>query len=460
MEASGKSPKSKPIGNAVAASIARHLPRDAALVVGLSGGLDSVVLLHLVQACQPSLGFRLRCVHVHHGLSPHADQWADFCRRLCAQHDIPFDLHRVSVARDDPAGIEAAARAARRRIFAAIDADALLTAHHQDDQAETLLLQLLRGAGPRGLAAMAPWHHLPGWKAAQLRPLLGVTRAEIRTYAEQHQLKWVEDESNLDPRYRRNALRHDLMPLLAGHFPGYSATLARAATLQAEAAELLDDLASIDADGAVVDDRLDCSVLARLSPARQRNLLRHFIAMQHYRLPNERRLDQALTQLLKARQDARVCVNLGEVELHRYRNLACLVPCAEAGAPLAVTWQGEPVLRLPWLSQSLRFTDASGAGVKRSLLETGPVEVRTRRGGERLRPVTGGVRRSLKNLMQEAAIPPWQRDRLPLLWCGGQLVWADGVGYDADCVAAPGEAGIIPHLTGQEHIPGDRDPFT
>ena len=449
MAASRKAQKNKAIADTVAEAIAGHLSRDALLVLGLSGGIDSVVLFHLVRACQPTLGFRFSCVHVHHGLSARADQWAEFCRSLCVAHGVPFDLQRVSVARDDPAGIEAAARAARRRVFATIEADALLTAHHQDDQAETLLLQLLRGAGPKGLAAMATWHHPPGWKAAQLRPLLGVTRADIRAYAEQHRLRWVEDESNLDSRYRRNALRNVLLPQLARHFPGYAATLARAAALQGEAAELLDDLASNDAAAAVSDGGLDCLALARLSPARQRNLLRHFIAAKGYRLPNERRLEQGLQQLLNAGRDAQVCVNLGEVELHRFRGQARLVAHAAEGSSDAIEWHGEAHLDLPWLAQPLRFSAAAGAGMKREWLEAGAVEVRRRQGGERLRPVSGGPHRSLKNLLQDAAIPPWLRDTLPLLWCGEQLAWAAGVGYDADCLAGPGEAGIILSLGGQ-----------
>ena len=448
MAASRKAQKNKTIADTVAQAIASHLSRDASLVVALSGGLDSVVLFHLVRTCQPILGFRFKCVHVHHGLSANADQWAEFCRGLCVAHGVAFDLQRVSVARDDPAGIEAAARAARRRVFATIEADALLSAHHQDDQAETLLLQLLRGAGPKGLAAMAAWHHPPGWKAAQLRPLLGVTRGEIRSYAAQHCLRWVEDESNLDSRHRRNALRNELLPQLARHFPGYAATLARAAALQAESAELLDDLAAIDAAAAISDGGLDCLALARLSPVRQRNLLRHFIAAQGHRLPNQRRLEQALQQLLNAGPDARVCVNLGAVELHRFRGHAWLVPPASEDASDRVEWQGEAVLDLPWLAQPLRFSAASGMGVKRDWLEAGPVEVRRRQGGERLRPLAGGPHRSLKNLLQEAAIPPWQRNSLPLLWCRGRLAWAAGVGYDADCLAQPGEAGIILSLGG------------
>ncbi|MBS1185259.1 MAG: cell cycle protein MesJ [Proteobacteria bacterium] len=155
MAATRKPLPNKAVVTAVADSLARHVPPHARLVLALSGGLDSVVLLHVLVALRDQTPFTLQAVHVHHGLSPQADDWAQFCTRLCASHAIEFEIHRVRIARDDEAGVEAAARRERQRIFAGLDTDFLLTAHQQDDQAETLLLQLLRGAGPRGLAAMA-----------------------------------------------------------------------------------------------------------------------------------------------------------------------------------------------------------------------------------------------------------------------------------------------------------------
>jgi tRNA(Ile)-lysidine synthase len=182
---------------------------------------------------------------------------------------------------------------------------------------------------------------------------------------------------------------------------------------------------------------------------RARNLLRHFIEQHGQPMPSARRLDEALHQLRNAQADARVRVRLGEVELHRFRGQARLVAHAAEGSSDAIEWHGEAQLDLPWLAQPLCFSAATGTGVKREWLEAGAVEVRKRQGGERLRPLAGGPHRSLKNLLQEAAIPPWQRDTLPLLWCGGKLAWAAGVGYDADCLAEPGEAGIILSLGGQ-----------
>lgn len=445
MAASRKPLPSKPVAAVVADALARHVPSHARLVLALSGGLDSVVLLHALLARRNEHPFELRAVHVHHGLSPQADRWADFCAGLCASHAVDLTLHRVRIAGNDPAGIEAAARRERLSIFARLDADFLLTAHQRDDQAETLLLQLLRGAGPKGLAAMAEAQTRPGWRAVQLRPLLRVTRAEILGYAQAHGLEWVDDESNLDIRYRRNALRQQVMPLLTAHFPSASATLARAAALQAEAAELLDTLARLDAVAAIAGDRLDCVALAGLPPARARNLLRYFIEQHGQPMPNARQLNEALHQVLDARHDARVRVRLGPLEIWRFRGGAYLVPPTPVSAA-PVRWQGEAVLSVPAAGVDVRMEATVGHGLKQTVLMAGEVLLGVRRGGERLRVHAGGPHRSLKNLMQEHAIPPWQRARQPLLWCDGRLVWAAGIGHDPEAGAAPGEPGMLPRV--------------
>ena len=444
MAASRKPLPNKEIVDAVAASLARHVPPHARLTLALSGGLDSVVLLHALSVLRHRHPFELRAVHVHHGLSPRADEWAHFCARYCAAQAVELTVHRVRIADDDPAGIEAAARRERRHIFATLDADFLLTAHHQNDQAETLMLQLLRGAGSKGLSAMAELQRQPDWQVAQLRPLLNVARAGLRDYAQSHALDWVEDESNLDTRYRRNALRQQVMPLLDEHFPGATITLARAAALQAESAELLDDLARLDAQAAIDGARLDCRALAALSVPRARNLLRHFIGLQGWHMPNARRLNEALHQLLDAQQAARVCVNLGGVELHRFRGSAYLAPTRTHAIQVPVVWRGEPFVDLGAVGLRVAFTPTVGLGLKRDVLDAGRAELRLREGRERMRLVPGGPHRTLKNLLQESAIPPWERDRLPLLLCDGHLVWAAGIGVDADFRAEPGEAGVSP----------------
>jgi tRNA(Ile)-lysidine synthase len=442
MAASRKPLPNKALVDAVACCLARHVPSHARLTLALSGGLDSVVLLHALLALRDQYAFQLQAVHVHHGLSIHADDWALFCVRLCASHAVELHVGRVKVDRDDQAGIEAAARRERQHVFAGLDTDFIVTAHQQDDQAETLVLQLLRGAGPKGLAAMAERHCRPGWRAAQLRPLLGTTRAEILEYARTQGLAWVEDESNQDLRYRRNVLRHQVMPLLAGNFPGSTAVLARAARLQADAAELLDELARFDAASAIEGERLDCAALGVLRASRARNLLRYFIEQQGQPMPSTRRLNEALRQLLDAGEDARVCVRIGPAEIRRFRGGAFVVPVEPMSAE-PVGWRGESELCLPGLGL-LRLRAVTGQGLNRSRLESGQVTLGLREGGERMRVTSQGPSRSLKNLLQEQAVPPWSRQRLPVLTCDGEPVWVAGIGCHADWLAVAGEPGLFP----------------
>src|SRR5512134_192461 len=292
MASSRKSSRSKAID--LTARVAGQLqpivrPSDR-LLAGLSGGVDSVVLLDVLARVAPRLRLRLSALHVNHQLSPNAGRWESFCRRLCRARGIPFQSVKVGVRRGD--SVEAAARAARHAVFARQDCEYVVLAHHRDDQVETLLLQLLRGAGVKGLAAMPAIRKAesrtqksdPSVVSRQsspaiLRLLLDVTRAEILAYAKARKLKWIEDESNQDIYFRRNFIRHEVLPVLARRFPAYRATLARAAGHLAKAALLLDELAAADAAGHLADAALSVAALRRLPLARARNLLRYFLAL-------------------------------------------------------------------------------------------------------------------------------------------------------------------------------------
>jgi tRNA(Ile)-lysidine synthase len=427
----------------VAACLARSFPAGGRLTVGYSGGLDSSVLLHVLAGLRASAGFSLSALHVHHGLSPHADAWAAHCQRICAGLGVPLTVRRVSV---EPLaeGLEAAARAARYAVFSRLDADAVALAHHRDDQAETVLLQLLRGGGVKGLAAMPASRRLAGGKIALLRPLLDRPRAELEAWARAHALEWVEDESNRLTHLARNAVRHEILPLIESRFPGAGAALGRAAAQFAEAAALLDALADLDGLAARSPEGLAVDRLAALPEPRARNLLRRYLEAAGARLGQDK-LREGLRQLLRAGPDARVEQSFGEVSLRRFRGRAIAVPQAgedaEATAKDApiLTWHGEAVLDLGAAGR-LRFRAAEGEGVR---LAPGAVEVSFRRGGERLRPHPRRPRRLLKDLLREAGIPPWRRDRLPLLFVDGRLAWAAGLGADADFLAGPGEAGWL-----------------
>jgi tRNA(Ile)-lysidine synthase len=282
----------------VEACLSRHLKPGAHLRAAFSGGVDSVVLLHVLAQLTPKFPFTLSAVHVHHGLSPRADAWADFCLDLCARLEIPCDVVRVKVPKKSAAGLEAAARRVRYAALCQAGADAVALAHHLDDQAETVLFQLLRGGEPRALAAM-PEARLHGGMLL-LRPLLDVPKSVLIVYARRHHLQWVEDESNLDTALARNALRRDILPLLEKHFPDYRERLSGVARRMAEVAALLEHMAGDDRE-THPENELDCNELKTLPEARARNLLAHFLRARGATVPRPAALREMLRQLVEAR---------------------------------------------------------------------------------------------------------------------------------------------------------------
>lgn len=413
------------------------------LCVGLSGGRDSLVLLHALACLRSSpVAFDLSAVHVHHGLSAGADGWAAFCSEFCERSRVPLDVVHVEVPRASKEGLESAARRLRHAVFAGYSADWLALAHHRDDQAETVLFRLLRGAGVKGAAGM-PAERPQARGPRLIRPLLEVPATLIARYAEECSLQWVEDESNSDARYRRNHIRHVLMPCITKRFPGGTAVLARAGRHFAEAAQLLEDLAQIDREAvAAASGRIELARFHGLSLPRARNLLRLELLSAGLRAPDARWLDEALRQLATTGAASETCLTTADGELHVYRGQLHVLrqrPAVPAGA---VPWSGED--ELTWGIDRVSFRSTVGEGISRRLLRSAPVVLRCRQGGEQLQPDSRRPLRTLRNLLQEAAIPPWERGRLPLLWCGERLVWVAGIGVDAAFVCAPGEPGVLP----------------
>lgn len=415
------------------------------LMLALSGGADSVALLDILAQLRASLHFSLSAVHVNHQISPNAADWAEFCARLCAGYNIPFQVVRVDLKRQPGESLEELARDARYRVFAEQPADFIVLAQHLDDQAETLLLQLLRGAGAKGLSAMAELRiQDSGLRTGFLRPLLDVPRRLILDYAALHRLQWVEDESNTDIAYDRNYLRHRVMPLLERRFPGYRETFARASRNLAESVQLMDDLARMDRAIAVVNGNLRVDALRSLSGARARNLLRYWLAESGIPMPSAGRLENLLQQLCSARDDAQVRISLGDTVIRRYRGEVHLEKRTPAPQPeLALTWAFQDELELPDSGGRLLFERTTGQGLSLARLTAAPVTIRLRQGGERLRPDCLRPTRSLKNLLQEAGMPPWQRQRLPLLFSGEKLVFVPGIGAACEYRADEGEIGVV-----------------
>jgi tRNA(Ile)-lysidine synthase len=436
-----KGNESQPLVSHVAGNLRGIVKPNERVTVALSGGVDSVVLLDVLARLQKRMRFELRALHVNHQLSPHAAAWASFCRALCRKRGISCRVVRVDVSAGN--SIERAAREARYAALLGAKADHIALAHNRDDQAETVLLRLLRGAGVKGLAAMAIVRRQAD--AAIVRPLLDVTRATIEHYARRRKLEWIEDESNLDARYTRNWLRSEILPLIEARVPAYRETLARAAANMAASAALLDDLARMDATGAVENARLRVDALRALSPARAGNLLRFLIAEAGWQMPDTQRLSEALRQATTAAHDATVAVSLGSCDLRRHGEYVYLLPASMAAPQEAiVTWRGERRIELPYTRGVLTMGAGKGEGLSLSRLTSEPVTVRCRHGGERLQPDATRPRRTVKNLLQEAGVPSWQRERMPFIYCGDVLVCIPGVAIDWRFRAREGERSVMP----------------
>ena len=412
------------------------------LLLAFSGGVDSCVLFHALAQAKKTLNFNLQAMHVHHGLSPNADAWADFCAKTCAAYQVPLEVVKVKVEKDAGLGLEAAAREARYQALFTAGVDYILLAHHQDDQAETLLLQLLRGAGLKGLSAMAsqdPDRRL-------LRPLLDISRVEIEAYAKAAQLAWIEDESNLDIQFDRNYCRHEVMPVLKARFPASGATLARSAAHIAEAADLLDELAQMDTRACVAEGRMNVELLAALSLPRAKNLFRWWLASMDFSAPSKDRLDDMLTQLINASADAALKILLDKASdsyLRRYQGFAYIESnLPEHTSEIAMIWQGENSLTMPDGTQ-LVFERKQGEGLAIDRLGGHKLRIASRQGGERFKPELARPTRTLKHLLQEANMPPWLRERLPLIYLDDTLAVVPNIGVDCMMQAAEREIGLV-----------------
>jgi tRNA(Ile)-lysidine synthase len=388
-------------------------------------------LLQLTAAYAQEHGIRIVALHVHHGLSPHADAWVAHCQEQCHGLGVTFDLARVSLADAPSDGIESAARQVRYQALGDLcrrhHVTVLLTAHHQDDQAETMLLQLLRGAGVAGLCGMQKMHFAPGLLGSAdlllARPLLTCARSDLERFAAQVPLLHVEDESNSDTRFARNALRHQVMPVLEQYFPGFQARFARTAQHAQSAQQLLEQMASADYAACLVEGGLDVEKLRQLNDARGDNVLRHWLASHQAQMPSTARLMEIRKH---SREDAKATVKHGAIEVHRYRHrLEIAAGAHPVPSVQPFHWQGEASLAFPMFFGTLHFVEAE-VGIARDWLLTSPLELRPRQGGERLRLAHNRPSRDMKSHYQTSGIPFWQRERLPFVFFENQIVFAAG----------------------------------
>ncbi|MBL8472883.1 MAG: tRNA lysidine(34) synthetase TilS [Rhodocyclaceae bacterium] len=423
---------------AVRAVLAARAGARQRVCVGLSGGVDSSVLLDCAARLQPELGFHLSALHVHHGLSPNADAWAKHCQALCERLEVPLQITRVTVV-EQGEGVEAAARHARYGAFSQCGADYLLLAHHADDQAETLLHNLLRGAGVKGAAAMPAERPLCGDGLRLLRPLLGLRRAALVAYARERGMDWIEDEANVNPRYARSALRHEILPCIEKRWPAAVTTLVRAAARFAEADELLQQIGLSDLRACEREGGLDVAAISLLPASRARNCLRVWLAEHGVAPPTSQRLAEWLRQLESAAEARTMAWHTAGKLVFRYRGLLLCAPLPN-DVPACVAWRREP--EIDWGGTTIALRPAWGAGLLGERLDRAQVEFRRRAGGEKLR--IGGHLRALKQLCQEHGVAPPLRSVMPLMYCDGELVWVPGVGCADTWSAGPAQPGLLP----------------
>jgi tRNA(Ile)-lysidine synthase len=434
-------------------------------LIAYSGGVDSHVLLHLCAQLKNMPGGSeqsFAAVYIDHGLNPHAKKWGRHCQHICYELDIPLTIVEVDATPDNGQSPEAAARLARYHAFAEIlqTNECLLTAQHQDDQAETLLLQLLRGCGTRGLSAM------PGLKQFSrghlCRPILHYRKQDILAYAKQHHLEWIEDDSNYAERFDRNYLRHSIFPLLQHRWPAVMKNFSRSAELQAESQLLLEQLAKVDMHEALVyghdnicetDKLLTEPLLALRSryhdDIRLKNILRFWISSNHVPLPSKKILQEIIAAVLYAAEDAnpRVCWNRDDFhgEVRKYRNKLYLLnsppdeikldpqhhlltmdrPLILEGSRGRIILEAysakQPNLQMNNQKMVSQKNTACTGFDKQQLLSR-PISIVSRRGGERYRRSAEDFSHSLKHWFQEQAIPPWERQSMPLIYWGDELI--------------------------------------
>lgn len=439
----------KPKSNSILSETRRVLhaytqPGDH-LTVALSGGVDSVVLLRVLAELADEIPLTLSAVHVHHGISGNSTLWSQFCCELCHGYGIAIHVAYLRLNRSKNDSLEAIARTARYRVFGSLQSDYVVLAQHADDQVETLMLQLLRGAGVKGLSSMPPVRNQNGDTPRILRPFLKVSRKQIEAYARQHRLNWINDESNDSTAFSRNFLRHEILPLLKQRYPGYAKAMLRTTRHVAEASSLLDELAQSDYQSCTAAGMLRIDRLRTLSIPRTKNLLRYLLFQQGITPPNTAKLEEMVRQITLSRHDRQVSLPFGATEIRCFHGAVHILPRV---SPMPSTrhypWHGEEFLVLNEWNGVLRFDPAENHGIDARKMHAAQVTVRLRQGGEHFKPHCNRPTRSLKNLLQEAAIAPWQRNTLPLLFCDERLVWVPGIGIDCEFQVKSGELGILP----------------
>lgn len=425
-----------------------RLPIPGRLWIAYSGGVDSTVLMHILANNRGNLASDVTAAHVNHQLSPQAESWANHCKTICEKENIEFKMITVNAKKIKGTSQEAHARELR---YAALEkvmgkSDMLLTAHHKDDQAETLMQQLMRGAGPEGLAGIPELKKLgDGWL---VRPLLEYSREQIKDYAEHHGLKWIEDESNLDTDIDRNYIRAHVIPCLQQRWPSSIDIISRSARHQADVINILKEIAEQDYKNNTGEklNTLNIVDLKKLSDTRMRNLIRYWLKKNGHPTASTALTEILIKELIYAGDDRMPSIRWHETEVRRYRNtIYVMKPLAELHTEMPLSWNLEQPLDIDY--GRLVATQIIGGGIKTESVNNNLVQVRFRTGGETIRPAGRNETHKVKKLFQESGVPPWKRDRVPLLFVNGKLAAVTGYWIDDSFVARGSEQGWEVALT-------------
>lgn len=390
--------------------------------VAYSGGLDSHVLLHLLAEIKNHIQLELLAVHIDHGMSNDADLWVKHCQKICAKYAIEFQHYSIDLSHKNDRGTEAFAREKRYEVLAGLvhQNDLLLTAHHANDQLETILMQLMRGSGTDGLAGMPQARKFS--KGLLIRPLLGYSRKDIYDYALGESLEWIEDASNQSNKYDRNFLRNEIIPKLLTRWQAALTTTTRAAGHQSEASVLINEISSIDLKKVCTNDYkiLNLSAFEHLSYVRKKNALRAWVKKNKHAIPTAKLIEKIIAELIYANADCNPCVKWKGVEVRRYRGkLYIMQPLPPHDSSIIKPWSFDDSLELS--CGCLRAVIGNGNGIKKELLSD-VVEIKYRQGGEQIRPSGRAHRQALKKMLQDQSIAPWLRDRLPLIFYKNELI--------------------------------------
>lgn len=415
---------------------------DAPLCVALSGGMDSVVLLHSLVLQERFSS--IRALHINHQLSDNADSWQRHCETLCASLEVPLTCISVDVLSALGTNLEGLESRARNCRYEAFEKDiavgeTFLLAHHADDQYETMLLRLMRGAGPSGLSGIPARRGLG--LGSLYRPLLALPRQALHDYAQASQLSWVEDESNQDSRFDRNFCRNEVLPLLATRWPGYRSCWAKSSQLLGEADELMQALAEFDIADAATEDSsvLNLGTLQLLSQSRLRNAIRYWLHSLGLDDVGWSKLNAIVVAFDSIKQKTRTLVQANDFRLIVYAGKLYALPPVQELIKQSLPWQldkQECVLPGNGCLRLISSVSMAAMSIDRSRMEN--VQIRYRQGGEEMK-MPGRPTKSLKRLLQEAGIEPWLREQLPLIYIAEQLAFVPRVGVAESYFASPSD---------------------